>query len=582
MRLHATSIAATVLCACVTASTFAGGLVLNEYNAVGSTKWLNAGNATADATGGLASDLTFGRVLGNQNNWIELVVTQDHLDIRGWKLRWAENLKFGTNGTDLWYGDSNVNQGIITFSNDARWSNLRVGTILTVIEFKATGQTQLGYDDDFTFDPCNGDWWINVHTMANTGLISTVTNVATDAAGNFSVGNDGWLMQVVNAAGQVVTPSCGEGALGYAGGGVSSTEVCRLEGDPRMVTDTSMYDDADGSSFGRPNSWGDPVNLLCKNNQGQYFAEMRAPVLAECASGVPMFLNEYNAVSSTSFLNGGTATLDSNGGRAADLFFGRTLGNGGNWFEMVTGTCGVDLRGARIEWRENKTGGSSGVITLRSDVEALASLPAGTIVTVIEKNQASGGRNTDLSLDATTGDNWINIYSRDTTVVASSSSTKSGATFGSFTTSNDNWVVTVKDTNGNVLMPSSGEGSLGYYRGSVDSSDVCRLTDDPSQRITGCSNLDDTGVFSTFGKANTWSVCPDDGVVHTQDFGGLPACATVCFGDLDGDGSVGSGDVAVALLDYGPCPTCSSDLDGNGDTDFGDIALILLSTGPCQ
>jgi len=573
---------ASILTTCLASSVLAGGLVMNEYNAVGSTKWLNAGSATADITGGYASDLTFGRVIGNQNNWIELVVTQDHLDIRGWKLRWAENLKFTTNGTDLWYGDSNVNQGIITFSNDARWSNLRVGTILTVIEFKATGQTQPGYDDDFTFDPCNGDWWINVHTMANTGLISTVTNVTTDAPGNFSVGNDGWLLQVVNAAGQVVTPSCGEGAASYIGGGISSTEVCRLEGDPRLVTDSTMYDDADGSSFGRPNSWGDPINLLCKDNQGQYFAEMRAPVLAECASGVPMFLNEYNAVTSTSYLNGGTAALDSNGGHAADAFFGRTLGNGGNWFEMVTAVCGVDLRGARIEWRENKTGGNSGVITLRSDVAELASLPAGTIITVIEKNQASGGRNTDLILDATTGDNWINIYSRDTAVVASSTSTKSGATFGSFTTSNDNWVMTVKDASGNVILPSSGEGSLGYYRGSVDSTDVCRLTDNPSQRITGCSNLDDTGVFSTFGKANTWVDCPDTGVVHTQNFGGLPTCASACFGDLDGDNAVGSGDVAFALLDYGPCPTCPSDLDGNGDVDFGDIALILLSTGPCE
>ena len=580
---HKASIAiASILTTCLASSVLAGGLVMNEYNAVGSTKWLNAGTATADGTGGVAGDLTFGRVLGNGNNWIELVVTQDHLDIRGWKLRWAENLKFTSNGTDLWYGDSMVNQGIITFSNDSRWSDLRAGTILTVIEFKATGQTSPGYDDDFTFDPCNGDWWLNVHTMANTGLISTVTNVSTDAPGNFSVGNDGWLLQVVNAAGQVVTPECGEGALGYAGGGIASTEVCRLEGDPRMVSNTSMYDDSDSSTFGRPNSWGDPINLTCKNNQGDFFAQMRAPVLAECASGVPMFLNEYNAVPSTSFLNGGTASLDGNGGRAADPFFGRTVGNGGNWFEMVTAVCGVDLRGARIEWRENKTGGNSGVITLRSDVEALASLPAGTIITVIEKNQASGGRDTDLNLDATTGDNWINIYSRDTTVVASSNSTKAGATFGSFTTSNDNWVITVKDANGNVILPSSGEGSLGYYRGGVDGTDVCRLTENPSGRITGCSALDDSGVNSTFGKANTWSVCPDDGVVRTQDFSGLPACVVVCFGDLDGDGSVGSGDVAVALLDYGPCGGCTSDLDGNGDTDFGDIALILLSTGPCQ
>ena len=42
-----------------------------------------------------------------------------------------------------------------------------------------------------------------------------------------------------------------------------------------------------------------------------------------------------------------------------------------------------------------------------------------------------------------------------------------------------------------------------------------------------------------------------------------------------------SGDVAVALLDFGPCPGCLSDLDGSGDVDFGDVALILLSMGAC-
>ena len=76
------------------APAIAGGLVMNEYCAIGSTKYLNGGTAAADATGGFAEDYTFGRVLGNGNNWVELVVTTDHLDIRGWKLRWAENLKF--------------------------------------------------------------------------------------------------------------------------------------------------------------------------------------------------------------------------------------------------------------------------------------------------------------------------------------------------------------------------------------------------------------------------------------------------------------------------------------------------------
>ena len=58
------------------------------------------------------------------------------------------------------------------------------------------------------------------------------------------------------------------------------------------------------------------------------------------------------------------------------------------------------------------------------------------------------------------------------------------------------------------------------------------------------------------------------------------ACAA-CFGDIDGSGAVDTGDIAVALLDYGPCPNCGSDLDGSGEVDFGDVALILLSAGPC-
>ena len=47
-------------------------------------------------------------------------------------------------------------------------------------------------------------------------------------------------------------------------------------------------------------------------------------------------------------------------------------------------------------------------------------------------------------------------------------------------------------------------------------------------------------------------------------------------GDLDGDGSVGGGDLSVLLLDFGPCVGCVSDLDGNGMVDSGDIAFLLL------
>lgn len=71
----------------------------------------------------------------------------------------------------------------------------------------------------------------------------------------------------------------------------------------------------------------------------------------------PLILNEYNAVSNSSFLNGGDAVQDGDGRSAPaysqDSFFGRLAGNGGDWFELVvTGDGGpgtVDLRGWRIE-----------------------------------------------------------------------------------------------------------------------------------------------------------------------------------------------------------------------------------------
>lgn len=51
---------------------------------------------------------------------------------------------------------------------------------------------------------------------------------------------------------------------------------------------------------------------------------------------------------------------------------------------------------------------------------------------------------------------------------------------------------------------------------------------------------------------------------------------TGLLGDLDGDGVVGAGDVAMLLLDFGACAGCSSDLDGNGEVDNGDLAFLLL------
>jgi hypothetical protein len=65
----------------------------------------------------------------------------------------------------------------------------------------------------------------------------------------------------------------------------------------------------------------------------------------------------------------------------------------------------------------------------------------------------------------------------------------------------------------------------------------------------------------------------DDVSVDKTDFS-----QAVIEGDLDGDGVVGTADLSLILLDFGPCPgsPCPADLDGSGEVDPGDVSLLLL------
>jgi hypothetical protein len=49
--------------------------------------------------------------------------------------------------------------------------------------------------------------------------------------------------------------------------------------------------------------------------------------------------------------------------------------------------------------------------------------------------------------------------------------------------------------------------------------------------------------------------------------------------DLDGSGEIDMGDLALTMLDFGPCADCGSDVDGSGEVDQGDLALLLLNFG---
>lgn len=76
------------------------------------------------------------------------------------------------------------------------------------------------------------------------------------------------------------------------------------------------------------------------------------------------------------------------------------------------------------------------------------------------------------------------------------------------------------------------------------------------------------------------------GVASAIGFGtlrvGAPNGPTCCAADLDQSGFIDNSDLALLMLDYGPCPGCAADLDGSGTVDFGDAALVLLDAGPCS
>ncbi len=208
------------------ATAWCADVILNEYNAVDSQEFLNGGDSAADEDGGRASDSYFGRVQGNGGDWFELVVITDHLDMRGWQLDMLEG---------------GVVDETLTLTEDAIWSDLRSGTIITVAE---------DVPSDVSYNPAAGDWWINVQARDDAdGLYIE--------ASSFPVSSSNWQLRIRDAGGAIIFGPAGEGISPTSG--VGDTEIFRLEEDPdaTITPYSDDYDDAsDFSTFGAPNRWG--------------------------------------------------------------------------------------------------------------------------------------------------------------------------------------------------------------------------------------------------------------------------------------------------------------------------------------
>ena len=222
-------------------------LILNEYNAVSGSKYLGGGDNTVNEP----ADSRLGRIVGNGGDWFELVVIEDHLDIRGWQLSLVD--------------DGNSPQ-VLTFSNSGIWSDLRAGTIITVSENAITASTGDLFNEDISYSPETNDWWIHVVT-GNGGSGSYIS------VQNISISNKDWQLEILDSAGQTVFGPVGEGVGNL--GGVNSEEVGKLETDPQpYINPGSEYNDGASSSFGEP-------NLYNGGTQTQDFNALRSVISAD-------------------------------------------------------------------------------------------------------------------------------------------------------------------------------------------------------------------------------------------------------------------------------------------------------------
>jgi Lamin Tail Domain len=236
-------------------------ILLNEYNAVGATNFLNGGTAIADDDGGeLSSDAHFGRVAGNGGDWVEFVITGNGqpglTDIRGWKIEIGKN---PGNGFEV--------KNTLILSQDPRLQAVPNGTILTFTD-KTT--IQGGRDSGVAIRDqrhTTGDTW--THIWIGDATLLSYTDSATNGyditAGvvtGIAIDNDGTQFRVKNANGQIISGPTGEGVAPISG--VNSKEVFELEGHPTTTvppivvstaTTQGYNDGAADSTFGLSNNW---------------------------------------------------------------------------------------------------------------------------------------------------------------------------------------------------------------------------------------------------------------------------------------------------------------------------------------
>jgi len=431
----------------------ADALLLNEYNAVAPDQQLKNNGY----------DTHFGDINGNGSSWIELVVNEDYLDIRGARL---EIKKSG-----------GVHVLSATFPDNLEFAYLRKGTIITISNEPT----------DLSYSPISGnDWTINLNV-----------NDLTNKNGVFEISDRTMDISIVSIEDTFLMRHSGEVVKGW---GIDNKEVFKLKKAPSSSiepNDPAYGDDYPHkqiiSTFGSPNKWID-VN---DNTNTQNFSNLRNMTLENSINKM-ILLNEYNAVASNKKLKK----------YGTDTFFGRIKGNGGSWVELVILKDKTDLRNSILKISDN----NSIYRGKLPNIDILSKVRSGTILTISEEP-------TDLSynpFDACNADWTLNINKNDLTTIE-----------GSFFTSHNNLSVSMVSGSGDItIMPESGEaivnsntiGKKEIFKLKKDPSNSITPTDS-----TYGDDFNEK-ARSTFGSPNHWKTIQMDKLI-TQNFNDLRVVA---------------------------------------------------------
>ncbi len=196
-------------------------LLLNEWNAVAADQKLDR-----DGDGRAGEDAAWGRVPGNGGAWIELLVLDEDLDVRGWTLSMR---------------DRSGEAGQVVLGDVAPLGALSAGTIFTV-------STTL--PEDTAYNPAAGDWRFHLRATEEPGG-------AARAAAPFRVTAHDWQLTIQDREGRIRFGPAGEGVAPQQG--LSDEEVGIYADDPGPDTrrEDNAYRDSVWSTYGAPNRWED-------------------------------------------------------------------------------------------------------------------------------------------------------------------------------------------------------------------------------------------------------------------------------------------------------------------------------------